>query len=165
MPEGTYIPSSPDDFIAKMAEAGQANAILYRYPLPAMIACACGESGFGTSLIYKVTGCPFNLQKPPEWKYPMCKTIPLDTVNKPGEKAKPAPFCSAAHLGEAGRLWCEWIAYWPNKKARDALEALADDAIAFAAALHLVGFAASSKAATKKFGDLITERDLLRFAV
>ena len=82
-----------------------------------------------------------------------------------GNSRQPAPFCCAADLGEAGRLWCEWIAYWPNKKARDALEALADDAIAFAAALHLVGFAASSKAATKKFGELITERDLLRFAV
>jgi len=165
MPEGAYIPNSPDDFIEKMAEAGRANSILYQYPLPAMIACACGESGFGSSLIYKVTGCPFNLQKPPEWTYPICKTILLNTVNKPGEKAKPAPFCSAADLGEAGRLWCEWIAYWPNKKARDALEALADDAIAFAKALHLVGFAASSKTATKKLGELISERDLLRYSV
>jgi hypothetical protein len=165
MPDGAYIPSSDDDFIDKMAEAGRANAVLYQYPLSAMIACACGESGFGTSLIYKVTGCPFNLQKPPEWIHPVCKTIPLNTVNKPGEKPKPAPFCSAANLGEAGRLWCEWIAYWPNKKARDALVALAGDAVAFAAALHLVGFAASSKAASRKFGELIVERKLLRYAV
>jgi hypothetical protein len=164
MSDGPYIPTSPDDFIEKMAENGRAITLLYQYPLPAMIACACGESGFGTSLIYKTTGCPFNLQKPAEWKYPMCKTIPLNTVNKPGEKPKPAPFCSAADLGEAARLWCEWIAYWPNKKARGALEAVADDAVAFAKALHLVGFAASSKAATQKFGELITERDLLRYA-
>ena len=82
-----------------------------------------------------------------------------------GNSRQPAPFCCTADLGEAGRLWCEWIAYWPNKKARDALEALANDAVAFAKALHLVGFAASSKTETAKFGEMIGERKLLRYAV
>jgi len=159
-----YLPSSPDDFIEKMGEAGQYSANLYQYPLPALIACACAESGFGTSMIYKVTGCPFNLQKPPEWTYPICKIKHLDTVNKPGEKAKPAPFCCAENLYEAARLWCEWIYCWPNKKARDYLHAIANDPVEFARGLHVVGFAASSKSATRKFGDLIFERDLLRFA-
>jgi len=50
---------------------------------------------------------------------------PLGTINKPGEKAKPAPFVPPRISARRVGFWCEWIAYWPNKKARDALEALA----------------------------------------
>ncbi|MBS1795130.1 MAG: hypothetical protein JSS81_14825 [Acidobacteria bacterium] len=158
-----YIPKSPEDFIEKMAASGKPWADFYNYPLAAMIACACAESGFGTSGIYKLTGCPFNLQKPSHWQYPKCQIKYLKTVNKEGEDPKPSPFCCANNLNDAARLWCEWINYFPNAGPRKKLEGYRADAKLFAANLHLVVFAEGKAANTKKFGDLITERNLLRF--
>lgn len=158
-----YIPASNDEFIDYMAKQGRPWATKYGFPLPAMIACACVESGFGTSTIYRLTGCPFNLQKPAGWKYPQCSTRLIPTINKAGEQAKPSPFCLAKDLADAARLWCEWINYWPNPKARNAVIGFSQDAVLFASQLHLVGFAESKKANTKKFGDLIAGKDLMRF--
>jgi hypothetical protein len=158
-----YIPNSKEDFIRKMAAAGSLYASMNDLPLQAMIACACEESGFGTSKIYLMTGCPFNLQKPAEWKYPQCTIMKIGTVNKAGEKAKPAPFCVANTLEDAGRLWCEWILNWPNKSPRDTLLALRKIPKQFAVNLFLVGFAEGKKANTEKFAKLIDDCKLMEF--
>ena len=159
-----YVPSDDDDFIESMGVGGAEMATVYGYPLPAMIACACIESAFGRSKIYQLTGCPFNLQKPSSWKYPDCTVRWLQTINKPDEKAKFSPFCVAEDLDDAARLWCEWIYFYPNGSAKKAIEAQVGQARQFAAELWRVGFAASSKTATKKFADLIDSKNLMRFA-
>lgn len=160
---GTYKPKNNQDFIETMAKEGCLWAYINDLPLPAMVACACGESGFGTSHIYIVTGCPFNLQKPKDWKYPECKIIPLQTINKQGEKPKLAPFCRADSLGDAARLWCEWILHWPNGRNRTLLLAYIGSPKEFARNLHLVGFAEGKRANTEKFAKLIDAHDLLKY--
>jgi len=59
-------------FIGTLADAGSDNAAKFGIPLLAIVACGCLESGYGTSAIYNLTNCPFNLQRPSEWKYPVC---------------------------------------------------------------------------------------------
>lgn len=161
--EPPFIPKSPEEFIEKLAVSAKPWTDKYNYPLAALIACACAESGFGTSSIYKITGCPFNLQKPSHWKYPKCRIRHLKTINKEGEEAKLSPFCCAESLRDAARLWCEWISYFPNPDPRAKLEGFRSDAKLFAANLHLVVFAEGKASKTKKFADLISERNLLRF--
>lgn len=158
-----FLPKTPEEFIEKMAADGKPWANKYNYPLAAMIACACAESGFGTSSIYKITGCPFNLQKPSHWTYPTCRIRQLPTINKVGEKAKLSPFCCAENLSDAARLWCEWINFFPNPKPKATLEGFRNDAKLFAANLHLVVFAEGKAENTKKFGDLIAQRNLLSY--
>jgi hypothetical protein len=131
--------------------------------LQAMIACACVEGTFGTSQIYLQTGCPFNLQKPKEWKYPQCTTTTIKTNNFKNEKPKAATFCNANSLEDAGRLWCEWILNWPNKSPRDTLLALRKDPKQFAVNLHLVGFAEMKKENTAEFGKVIDQFKLMQF--
>ncbi len=150
-------------FIEEMARAGRQKAKEFGYPLSAMVACACGESGFGTSPIYRRTGSPFNLQKPPDWKYPKCETVTRDTVNVPNQAARPAPFCKAVSLADAARLWCEWIAHHPSEAARNQLLRLRHDPKAFASSLFLVNFANSSRAATAEFGRVWEQFELGRF--
>lgn len=161
-PNALILTEVQEKFAKEMAKHGKTSADQYGYPLLAMVACACGESGFGTSSIFKRTGCPFNLQKPKEWEWPKCEIVMLSTVNKPGEDPKPAPFCKATTLGDAARLWCEWIAHWPNQNARQQLIATRGNPKAFAENLFLVGFANSNRSATKKFADLVDPiRELL----
>ena len=158
-----FHPESNQDFINAMARAGAHHAYKNNLPLPAMLGCACEESGFGTSPIYNLTGCPFNLQRPKDWTWPECVTMDRPTNNKEGEKAKPAPFCVAKDLAEAARLWCEWILHWPNKKPRDALLLFRDNPKEFARNLYLVGFAESSKAKTEKYVKVIEQNHLLDY--
>jgi len=128
-------------FAEDMAAAGRAKAKEAGFPLSAMVACACSEGAWGTSAIYKRTGCPFNLQKPADWEYPKCEIETNPTENKEGEKAKPAPFCKATSLSDAARLWCEWIAHYPRESARKQLIGFANSPKAFVEHLFLVGFA------------------------
>jgi flagellum-specific peptidoglycan hydrolase FlgJ len=158
-----FLTKDKQQFIGNMAKAGGSKAKEFGYPLSAMIACACGESGFGTSGIFKRTGCPFNLQKPADWEYPKCETEQQETENKPGEKAKPAPFCKAKDLSDAARLWCEWIAHFPRDAARRQLIDQRSNPKAFAESLFLVAFANSDKDRTKKFGELLEQYELRRF--
>jgi hypothetical protein len=158
-----FIPKTPQDFIAAMAAAGAPSASKEDLPLPAMIACACLESSYGSSTIYLATGCPFNLQKPPEWRYPKCEIKYLPTRNKDGEDPKPAPFCVATSLEDAARLWCEWIKYWPNRSPRDVLLSLSKQPVLFASNLHLVGFAEAKKSKCEQYGTLITQLGLLKY--
>lgn len=158
-----FLLKEQQQFIDAMAKAGRAKAKEFGYPLSAMVACACGESGFGTSAIFKRTGSPFNLQKPAGWTYPKCEIEQHSTENKPGETAKPAPFCKAKDLGDAARLWCEWIAHYPKDNVREQLTSLRANPKAFAENLFLVNFAASSRERTKKFGELLEQHELRRF--
>jgi hypothetical protein len=151
------------EFIANMASAGSAKAAECGFPLSAMIACACGESAYGTSDIFNRTGCPFNLQKPADWEYPKCETEEQATVSKLNQKAAPVSFCKAKSLSDAARLWCEWISHWPNESNKNTLLTLRRDPKAFAENLFLVGFADSKKAATKAFGTILEQFELRRF--
>jgi hypothetical protein len=158
-----YKPTSNQDFIETLAKEGALQAYINSLPLPALIACACGESAYGTSEIYTRTGCPFNLQKPREWKFPQCQTMPLDTINKDGERPKTATFCVATSLGDASRLWCEWVLHWPNPRVATLMQGFSGDAKEFARNLHLVCFAEGKKAKTERFAQLIDEHNLLQY--
>ncbi len=158
-----FLTKEKQQFIENMAREGKAIAARYGYPLSAMIACACSESAFGTGNIFRRTGCPFNLQKPDHWQYPKCETEKHSTENKPGEKAKPAPFCKAKSLSEAARLWCEWIAHFPTQSSRNQLLALRHNPKMFAENLFLVAFADSNKNATKEFGKVLDQFELRRY--
>ena len=157
-------------FIEDLAKEGRAKAKEYGYPLSAMIACACEESTYGTSPIYQNTKCPFNLQRPDAWKYPNCDTLTNSTNNKLNEKAKPAPFCIAKNLGDAARLWCEWIAYYPGSDGKQVLNGgnaglltFRSNPRAFAENLYRVAFADSKNSETAKYGDIWAKCDLARF--
>jgi len=150
------------NFIEDLTVAGKEVARQYGYPLSAMIACACVESKFGLSEIYKTTKSPFNLQKPQgdpskhekKWYWPKCDIVLLPTISKHGQtNAAPAPFCKAKDLKDAARLFCEWIDHYPGdgetpqecsdptQKQRAALLAYRNNPQAFAENLCLVGFA------------------------
>lgn len=162
---GPYADALREEFIHEMAVAGQYSANLFGYPLPALIACACAESAYGSSNIYRATGNPFNLQKPsrafstkhhmPVYDWPVCVTLDQTTVSSDGTAAAPAPFCVATDLGDASRQFCEWISGFPVKARRVELEALGGDAVAFANALYKVGFADNKPARTKEYGKLV----------
>lgn len=160
------------EFIENLATAGRAAAKQFDLPLSAMIACACGESRFGMSKIFKtVTNCPFNIQKPADWDFPKCEVVTSETKNKPSDtKNKPAPFCKAKNLADAARIWCEWIVHYSEvggkplrESARTQLLTMRRDPKAFASNLHLVNFAASIKSETEKFGMLLEQHELRRF--
>ncbi len=158
-------------FIEDLAKAGKAAAKEYGYPLSAMLACACAESGYGTSDIYKATKCPFNLQRPDSWTYPKCETLTADTKGKFGSNdAQPAPFCIAKDLADAARLWCEWIAYYPGSDGKQALNSgnsgvvsLRGNPRAFAINLYKVAFADSKSSETAKYGERWDQCELARF--
>lgn len=128
-------------FISDLAIQGAAYAIQYDLPIAAMVACGCLESGYGTSALYISTKCPFNLQKPTEYRFPLCPTIPVITY-KDREKTQKVvvPMCVAKDLNDAARLWCEWIIHYPNVGARRQLLLFRNDARRFASQLPLVGF-------------------------
>jgi hypothetical protein len=150
-------------FIDDLAREGDEVARRYGFPLSAMLACACWESGFGTSTIYKRTGNPFNLQKPAGFQYPKCQTEGNRTINKEDEKSKVSPFCIATSLSDAARMFCEWIAYYPNGSGSQQLRAVANKPKQFASDLYKVGFANSESGATLKFGELWEKYELGRF--
>lgn len=158
-----FLTKEKQKFIEDMAREGKDVAKKYDFPLSSMLACACAESSFGTGNIYKRTGNPFNLQKPADWNYPKCKTERHSTENKPGEKAKPSPFCIAKSLAEAARYWCEWIEHYPNRSNRDKLLAFRHLPKAFAENLFLVGFANSNRNATREFGTVLAQFELQRY--
>ncbi len=132
--------SNPVDFFDELAMLGGPVARQHNLPVPAMLACAAVESGFGTSKIFRLTGCPFNLQKPKEWKFPVCATIPLNTVALTGAKPVKVPFCTASGWADAVRLWCEWIENWPYHPNRARVLRFRADAENFTLNLPYVGF-------------------------
>jgi flagellum-specific peptidoglycan hydrolase FlgJ len=151
-------------FIADLASAGYAVAKQYRFPLSAMLACGCAESGYGTGKIYRRTGNPFNLQKPANWgEYPKCTTEMNNTENHAGQKASASPFCVAPNLKEAARMFCEWIAYFPAQGRVQELRAVAWNPKQFAADLYKVGFADNKKDKTALFAVLWSQFELGRF--
>lgn len=150
-------------FIKDLAHEGSANAKKFGFPLSAMLACACCESGFGTSPIFKRTRNPFNLQKPQKWEYPKCTTEVNDTVNKEGEHSKPSPFCIATSLSDAVREFCEWIDHYPDAAKRQLMRSLANNPKEFAVNLYQVAFANSKKDRTTEYGVVWKDYELGRF--
>jgi hypothetical protein len=120
----------------------------------ALVACGCLESGFGTSAITKLTKCPFNLQRPKDWKYPRCDLYPIKTFKDRENKIPTiATFCKATDLADATRLFCEWVVYYPNQKLSGQLMAVKSDAKAFAKRLPSVGFGVALAATGKNPGE------------
>ena len=129
------------NFVVSLAAQGCFFTNKYNFPVAAMVACGCLESKFGTSELYVSTNCPFNLQKPPNWQFPVCPVLLADTY-KDREKTKKVTvqFCIAMDLGDAARLFCEWVANHPNIQGRNQLLAFRSSAKEFARRLPLVGF-------------------------
>ena len=148
-------------FMRKWAEAGgpilQANDL----PVSAMLACGSVESAWGTSIIFRLTNNPFNLQKWRHTPFPRGEVIFSDTVVQTTPKViRKAPFTCAKDEADAVRQWCEWILHYgeadgppgsQNPKAprvripaliarREALLALRHNGNLFARNLPLVGF-------------------------
>ncbi|HLK68148.1 MAG TPA: hypothetical protein VKU19_32165 [Bryobacteraceae bacterium] len=166
-----FLTAEKKKFIEDLAREGRAKAKEYGYPLSAMLACACSESGYGTSDIYLKTNCPFNLQRPAAWTYPKCELLAADTKGKFGsDDAQPATFCVAKSLSDAARLWCEWIAYYPGPDGRQTLNGgnsglmgFRGNPRAFATNLYRVAFADSQSSETAKYGDRWDQCELSRF--
>jgi hypothetical protein len=128
-------------FVVSLSTLGARWVLKSRIPVAAMVACGALESNFGTRGVYLKTGCPFNLQKPPSWDYPHCKVLTSKTATDREEKHfVTTTFCIADDLGDAARIFCEWIDHWPNPGARNAVFLQRDNAKAFARSLPLVGF-------------------------
>ncbi|MBL8589768.1 MAG: hypothetical protein JNK46_14650 [Methylobacteriaceae bacterium] len=165
-----FLDTDKQAFCWKMAEASVKAAKDNDIPLSGLLACAMSESKWGTSDIFKQTGCPFNLQKPVDWLYPKCKTMALKTKNKAGSDAvAPATFCVAESLEDAARLFCEWVLHFgesakpPRTTGRDLLLKSRSKPKEFAESLYLVGFADSKKELTKEFGVVWESFGLGRF--
>jgi hypothetical protein len=131
-------------FVRTLASEGRFFTDQYRFPMAAMVACGCLESGYGTSEIFKMTKCPFNLQRPTNWKFPMCEILWIPTFKDRAKTQKVrAPFCKAVDLRDSARLFCEWIEHYPFVPARTRLIAAIHTPREFARNLPLVGFGAS----------------------
>jgi hypothetical protein len=133
------------DFIVSLAAMGVWSTRSYDLPVAGMVACACSETSFGTRGAYLTTGCPFNLQKPSNWIWPKCEVVTGSTNSSrvPLSATRViAPFCIAKDLGDAARIFCEWIVYFPNKGARDQVLAHRSNAKEFARNLPKVAFGA-----------------------
>ena len=89
------------------------------------------------------TGCPFNLQKPADWEWPKWPTlVSITGSDRPGGHHVTAPFCIANDLGDAARIFCEWIIHFRNVGNRRRLLSFSSNAREFARNLPLVGFGA-----------------------
>ena len=154
-------------------------------PVSAMLACAAAESGWGTGPIYRETGNLFSLQKWPWVTYPRTDgTMWRETViqTAPRKTAK-APFNTARDMQDAGRQWCEWIAYYGSVQGppgsadknrpqkvdnpyaaanRRRLMAMVNEPVRFARHLYLVGFG-ESLAHGELYARVLTQNNLTRF--
>ncbi len=144
-------------FVADLLEQGAPVARSYLLPVSAMLACAGAECSFGEGSIFEKTGCPFNLQKPKLFTWIKCETILLNTINKPGEAAKPAPFCKTKTLAEAADVWCSWIVNWPYKPNRERILKYRFSGEDFTRLLPIVGFAANDIAKGEDYVKVRTE--------
>ena len=122
-------PTEQERFVNMMICACSEAARAYDLPLAAMVACGVAECGYGGSDIYKITHCPFNLQRPDSYKWVHCETTRLKTcvetdANDKCVRSVWTTFCKAkgdyefAWLSDAARIWCEWVMGWPNQTNR-----------------------------------------------
>lgn len=127
-------------FLFHLNEAGGKTAYDADLPVPAMLACAAAESGWGTSTIFKKTGCHFNLQKPSWYNWMKCKTIKMQTDGLGNGSLVWADFCVADTVEESVGLWCTWILNYPNESHRKEVLAARHSPRDFCAKLPRVGF-------------------------
>jgi hypothetical protein len=131
-------------FVLALANEGSHFADQYKFPIAAVVACGFLESRWGTSEIFKLTNCPFNLQRPSNWQFPKCDLVKLPTFKDRAKTQRVfATFCKAVDLRDSVRLFCEWIDHYPLIPARTRMIAAASSAHEFAKNLPLVGFGAS----------------------
>lgn len=144
-------------FIDLLIEHGRPVAEQHHLPTAAMVACGIVESGYGTSAISRVTGCPFNLQRP-DWyaKWVHCPVKWLTTGTKTDARGKTiqtmkAPFCvaegatEAERLADAARIWCEWVTGWPQKSVNQYMQSLRERPERFTRELPRLGFGEAAK--------------------
>src|SRR5438270_13980554 len=82
-------------FLFKLNEQGGKVAYDNDLPVPAMLACAAAESGWGTRGIFQATGCHFNLQKPAWYTWMTRKTIKRKTDGLGNGTLVTVEFCGA----------------------------------------------------------------------
>lgn len=149
-------PDQQQWFIDQLVAHGRPVAEANHLPTAAMVACAIVESGYGTSDIYAITGCPFNLQRPEWYRWVHCPVKWLKTGTRTDAKGKTtqtmlAPFCKAEgategeRLADASRIWCEWVNGWPQEGVRKRMQSLRTQPEAFAMGLPSLGFGEADK--------------------
>jgi hypothetical protein len=154
-------------FLVKLKAEAIPVALANLLPPSALLACACAESGFGTSKIFQKTGCPFNLQKPDHYTWIKCDVIKLETIGSSVDKKTVwVNFCKTKTLAEAAQVWCDWILNWPYKPSRDRILKQRLDGDGFARTLPWVGFGTQTEEWRKKNGaDFAKVRTEQGFAV
>jgi hypothetical protein len=94
-----YLELSKKAFAYNLAAKGRRYMDVYQFPVEAMVACGCLESGWGTSPIYLATNCPFNLQRPANWEWPHCDVYTSGTAgDRAGKQKYITTFCKAIDL-------------------------------------------------------------------
>jgi len=136
-----YLELSKKAFAYNLAAKGRQYMDVYQFPVEAMVACGCFESGWGTSPFYLATNCPFNLQRPVNWEWPHCDVYKSRTTgDRAGTQKYVTTFCKAIDLADSVRIFCEWIIHWPNSRQSGQLMAAKGNSKLFASKLPLVGF-------------------------
>jgi len=138
-------------FVRQMVVEGVPVALANMLPPSALLACACAESGFGTSAIFRKTGCPFNLQKPDHYTWIKCGVIKLPTIGSDADKKVVwVNFCKTKTLAEAAQVWCDWITNWPYKPNRERILKQRLNGDGFTRTLPWVGFGTQTEECRKK---------------
>jgi hypothetical protein len=141
-------------FVRRLVVEAVPVALANLLPPSALLACACAESGYGTSKIFGKTGCPFNLQKPDHYTWIKCDVIKLETIGSNADKKTVwVNFCKTKSLAEAAQVWCDWIKHWPYKPNRDRIMKYCFNGDGFARTLPWVGFGTQTEEWRKKNGE------------
>src|SRR3984957_12078851 len=149
----SQVSSAQYRFLFQLNEGGGKVAYDNDLPVPAMLACAAAESGWGGGKIFGKTGCHFNLQKPGWYTWMKCRTVKLQTDGQGDGKLVWVDFCAADDAAAAVGLWCTWILNYPNLSHRKEVLSSRHSPRDFCARLPKVGFGPQNVAAwedTKK---------------
>jgi hypothetical protein len=134
-------------FLFRLNEEGGKVAYDNDLPVPAMLACAAAECGWGASKIFEASGCHFNLQKPAWYTWMKCKTIKRKTDGLGNGTLVWVDFCAADTWAESVGLWCTWILNYPNEKLRKEVLSFRHSPRDFCLRLPKVGFGPQNAAA------------------
>jgi len=134
-------------FLFKLNEQGGSVAHDNDLPIPAMLACAASECAWGTSKIFKKTGCHFNLQRPKNYTWMVCKTYKARTDGQGDGNLVTVEFCMADDWAQSVQLWCDWILNYPNLNLRKEVLSFRSSPRDFCRKLPKVGFGPQNSAA------------------
>ena len=147
----SQVSSTQYQFLFKLNESGGKVAYDNDLPVPAMLACAAAESGWGSpkNAIFQATGCHFNLQKPSWYTWMKCRTVKLKTDGQGLGTLVWVDFCAADTWADSVGLWCTWILNYPHEGHRNEVLAARHSPRDFCAKLPKVGFGPQNAAAWK----------------